>query len=104
VKDIKDNNGFIDINDVANNLEAEHSSEFLKGTIVVDVAIRTKGERTRLQLYKWHAIKAIKRRLIHSGRYLKETRLVLIDLINRWIKALDLKALKTICTILLSRL
>jgi hypothetical protein len=48
VKDIKDNNSFIDINDVANDLEAEHSSEFLKGIIVINVAIGTKGERTRL--------------------------------------------------------
>jgi hypothetical protein len=50
VKDIKDNNSFIDIDDVADNLEAEHSSEFLKGTIIVDVAIGIKRERTRLQL------------------------------------------------------
>jgi hypothetical protein len=48
VKDIKDNNGFININDVANDLKAEHSGEFLEGTIIVDVAIRIKGERTRL--------------------------------------------------------
>jgi hypothetical protein len=48
VKDIKDNNSFIDIDDVANDLEAEHSGEFLKGIIVVDVAIGMKGERTRL--------------------------------------------------------
>ena len=50
VKDILDNNGFININNIANNLEAEHSSEFLEGIIIVDVAIRTKRERTRLQL------------------------------------------------------
>jgi hypothetical protein len=50
VKDIEDNNGFIDIDDVADDLEEEHSSEFLEGTIIVDVAVRTKGERTRLQL------------------------------------------------------
>jgi len=48
VKNIKDNNGFININNIANNLEAEHSSEFLKGIIIVNVAIRTKRERTRL--------------------------------------------------------
>ena len=48
MKNIKDNNGFININDVANDLEAEHSGEFLEGTIVVNVAIGTKGERTRL--------------------------------------------------------
>jgi hypothetical protein len=48
VKDIKDNNGFIDINDVANDLEAEYSSEFLEGMIIVNVAIGIKGERTRL--------------------------------------------------------
>jgi hypothetical protein len=46
VKDIKDNNGFIDINDVAN--KAEQGSEFLKGIIIINIAIRIKGERTRL--------------------------------------------------------
>jgi hypothetical protein len=101
-KDIEDNE-FMDIDDVVD-LEAERSSEFLEGTIVVDVAIGTKGERTRLQLCEWHAIKAIKKRLIHSGRYSKETQLVLVDLINRWIKAPDLEALKTACKTLLSRL
>jgi hypothetical protein len=45
-KDIKDNK-FIDIDDVVD-LEAEQGSEFLKGIIIVDVAIGTKGERTRL--------------------------------------------------------
>ena len=99
---LHNNNSFIDIDDVVNDLETEHSSEFLEGTIIVNVAIETKGERTRLQLCEWHAIKAIKRRLIYSGRYLKETRLVLIDLINRWIKASDLEALKTTRTTLLS--
>ena len=48
MKDIEDNNGFININDVINNLEAEHSSEFLKETIIVNIIIRTKGERTCL--------------------------------------------------------
>ena len=72
VKDIKDNNGFIDINDVADDSEAEHGGEFLEGTIIINIAIEMKGERTRLQLCEWHAIKAIKRRLIYSGRYLKE--------------------------------
>ena len=48
VKDIKDNDGFIDINNVANDSEAEHGGEFLEEIIVVDVVIRTKGERTRL--------------------------------------------------------
>jgi hypothetical protein len=99
-KDIEDNE-FMDINDVVD-LEAERGSEFLEGTIVVDVAIGTKGECTRLQLCEWHAIKAIKKRLIHSKRYSKETRLVLVDLINRWIKAPDLEALKTTYKTLLS--
>ena len=104
MKDIKDNDSFIDINDVVDDLKAEYSSEFLKGMIIVDVVIKTKGERTRLQLCEWHAIEAIKKRLIHSGRYSKETRFVLIDLINRWIKASDLEALETARTTLLSRL
>jgi hypothetical protein len=48
VKDIKDNNGFININNLVDDLESEHSGEFLKGTIIVDIAIGTKRERTRL--------------------------------------------------------
>jgi hypothetical protein len=47
VKDIEDEDGFININGIAN-LEIEQGSEFLEGTIVVDVIIGTKGERTRL--------------------------------------------------------
>jgi hypothetical protein len=46
VKDIKDNE-FMDINNVIN-LEAEQGSEFLKGIIIINIAIRIKGERTRL--------------------------------------------------------
>jgi hypothetical protein len=46
VKDIEDNE-FMDIDDVVD-LEAEQGSEFLEETIVVDVAIGTKRERTRL--------------------------------------------------------
>jgi hypothetical protein len=45
-KDIEDNE-FMDIDDVVD-LEAEQGSEFLEETIVVDVAIGTKRERTRL--------------------------------------------------------
>jgi hypothetical protein len=45
-KDIKDNE-FIDINNVVN-LEAEQGSEFLKGTIIINITIGTKGKRTRL--------------------------------------------------------
>jgi hypothetical protein len=48
VKDIKDNNGFININNIADDLEAEHGSEFLEGTIIINITIGTKGERTRL--------------------------------------------------------
>jgi hypothetical protein len=47
VKDIKDNNGFININNVTNNSEAEYSGEFLKGTIIINVVIGIKGECTR---------------------------------------------------------
>jgi len=49
VKDIKDEDGFIDIDDVVD-VEAEQPSEFLEAAIIVDVTIETKGERTRLQL------------------------------------------------------
>jgi hypothetical protein len=49
VKNIEDEDGFINIDDVVD-LEAERGSEFLETTIVVEVIIRMKGERTRLQL------------------------------------------------------
>ena len=52
IKDIKDNNSFININDIINNLKAKHSNKFLKGIIIINITIGTKGERTRLQLYK----------------------------------------------------
>ena len=48
MKDIKDNNSFIDINNVVNNSETEYSNKFLKGTIIVDVIIKTEREYTRL--------------------------------------------------------
>jgi hypothetical protein len=48
VKDIKDNNGFINIDDVVNDLEAEYNGEFLEGMIIVNVAVGIKGECTRL--------------------------------------------------------
>jgi len=47
VKNIEDEDGFIDINDVVD-LEAERGSEFLEAAIVVEVIIGTKGERTCL--------------------------------------------------------
>jgi hypothetical protein len=71
--------------------------------IIINVAIGTKGERTRLQLCEWHAIKAIRKRLINRG-YSKETREVLVDLLNEWVKALDLEALETAQKKILSRL
>ena len=72
-------------------------------TIIIDVALGAKGERTRLQLCEWHAIEAIRKRLINRG-YSKETREVLVDLLNQWVKALDLEALEKARTKILSRL
>jgi hypothetical protein len=46
-KDIKDKDRFIDINNVVN-LEAKQGSEFLKGVIIINIAIGIKGECTRL--------------------------------------------------------
>jgi hypothetical protein len=43
----KDKNAFVDINDVVN--KVERAGEFVEGdTIVVDVLMGSKGERTRL--------------------------------------------------------
>ena len=41
-----------------------------------------KAEETILQLYEWHAAKAIQKRLIHAGKYSKEKREELTDLVN----------------------
>jgi hypothetical protein len=40
-----------------------------------------------LQLCEWHAIQAIKRRLVAARRYKKERREEIIDKINAWVKA-----------------
>ena len=101
-----DADGFIDIDFViVEEEEGGKSGEFLNDstTIVIDVAVGTKGERTRLQLCEQHAIKAIRKRLINRG-YSKETREVLVDLLNQWVKALDLEALKKTQNKILSRL
>ena len=104
VKDIKDNNSFIGINNIINTLEAEYNSEFLKETIIINITIGIKGERTYLQLCEQYTIKAIKKRLINSSRYLKETWEVLVDLLNNQVKAPTLEALKEAQKKLLSRL
>jgi hypothetical protein len=48
VKDIKNNNSFININNIINNLKAEHSSKFLKGRIIINITIGIKREHTCL--------------------------------------------------------
>ena len=47
MKNIEDEDGFINIDNVVD-LEAERGSEFLKGIIIINIAIGIKGERTRL--------------------------------------------------------
>ena len=43
----EDKNSFVDIDDIVD--EIEHTGEFLDGnTIIVDVLVGSKGERTRL--------------------------------------------------------
>ena len=50
-------------------------------------------QRVLLQLCEWHAVAAIKRRLIAAGKYIKERRDELILMIWDWVKALSLKEL-----------
>jgi hypothetical protein len=98
-----DEEGFVDI-DVEEEEEGAKSEEFLDGkTIIIDVDVGTKGERTRLQLCEWHAIEAIRKQLINRG-YSKETRKVLVDLLNQWIIAPNLEALEKARKKILSRL
>jgi hypothetical protein len=47
VKNIEDEDGFINIDNVVD-LEAERGSEFLEAMIIIEVIIKTKRERTRL--------------------------------------------------------
>ena len=100
-----DKDGFVGIDVVVEEEEeGEKPGEFLASDIIiVDVTVGTKGERTRLQLCEWHAIEAIRKRLINRG-YSKETREVLVDLLNQWVKAPDLEALENARKKVLSRL
>ena len=43
--------------------------------------------KTLLQLCEWHATKAIQRWLVYAGKYSKERREELTNLVNVWIKA-----------------
>jgi len=47
----------------------------------------------KLQLCKWHAVEAIKKRLYKAGLYSDPRRLELVDFINKWVKAPTLTAL-----------
>jgi hypothetical protein len=48
-------------------------------------------ETTFLQLCEWHAVEAIKKRMINVGRYSKETRKEITSAINEWVKAETVK-------------
>jgi hypothetical protein len=54
---------------------------------VTAMFIGNSDAKTLLQLCEWHAVKAIQRRLVHAGKYSKERREELTDLVNAWIKA-----------------
>ena len=53
--------------------------------VLVDGA--SERAKIRLQLCEWHATEAIKKRLIHAGKYTKERREELTNLVHAWIKA-----------------
>lgn len=48
-----------------------------------------------LQLCEWHGVEAIKRHLVAAGRYSKEVREKIIDLIWKWVKSSNLIDLET---------
>ena len=99
--------GFFDIDDVqeaALDPKLHGASELLEGdTIVVDVGVGYQGQRVLLQLCEWHAIEAIKRRLIHAG-YALENRKPIVDSLWKWVKAESREDLETARTHLLSQL
>ena len=46
-----------------------------------------------LQLCEWHAVAAIKRRLVAAGKYNKERRDEIVSIIWNWVKAPSIKDL-----------
>jgi len=69
-------------------------------TIVVDVKVGVDGITVLLQLCEWHAVEAIKRRLIHTG-YSKESREQILEYVYQWVKAPDIERLEIARKILL---
>jgi hypothetical protein len=57
-----------------------------------------------LRLCEWHAVAAIRRRLIAAGKYAKERRDELILMIWDWVKALSVKELEKCRSALLQAL
>jgi hypothetical protein len=79
-------------------------------TIVVDWVAQTeeflmigRGDIVILQRCEWHAVEAIKKRLIHKG-YSKDKRNELVDLIWKWVKAPTFEILEHTSNALLSKL
>ena len=70
---------------------------------MVNIGVGCHGERTLLQLCEWHAVKAIKRRLIHL-RYALKSRKPIVNSLWKWVKATTLEALETKRTTLLGQL
>lgn len=62
------------------------------------------GKQYTLQLYEWHGVKAIKRHLVAAGKYPKEQRDKIIDLIWKWVKSQGLNKLEANRTELLNAL
>src|ERR1035438_1192866 len=68
--------------------ELDLDPDFLEAAeVVVGEGEGQQVQRVKLQLCEWHAIQAIKRRLVSAGRYKKERREEIIDKINAWVKA-----------------
>ena len=63
-------------------LEDKQLPSLLEGeTIIVDVRVGNKTEKMILQLCEWHAVEAIKRRLVAAGKYTKKRREELVGLV-----------------------
>jgi hypothetical protein len=79
-------------------LEATDEVLPLDPTAILESTEVVVGEATgnpkpiKLQLCEWHAVEAIKRRLVAAGRYPKARREELVDLIWAWVKA-DIESL-----------
>jgi MULE transposase domain len=83
---------------------SQDPSDLLEATEVIVGKGVERPILVKLQLCEWHAVEAIKRKLVAAGCYKKERRDEIIEMIWAWVKAPTISALKGYCKELLEAL